>query len=482
MDDKDLIESLKKDLRKAENNIFSSIFDKKGIEKKRVLIHAAEALRDTMTAAGAGLLNGTSNEYCVNVNNYTTYSKMVEASYRMYESFAKYGSELYGALLNSRVAFIGGQGPTATSDNDIVQKWANNWFKLNNLNGARNIRFLTGGELEGQYLMRLIPVKSPPAYVNNGEDFISVYGFRYYGNNYTINKYGGGIVYKISYKNGMNDVNIGTDNAVYVELGEELTPGSHVYGLMRILTQIENSSRVLFDINHSASLNGFPKETYKVPPGPTATKEIKAISDQYKSKVEPTRAYIGTGEFKYATPDSGSINQLLEALKACMRIISINTGIPLHLLSWPELLSNRATADSMLESISNAVSTPMDIWEGAYRELIYKARVMTVEIGQTPKGISVSEFLKAEIKVKMSLSSFQVLKQVVDIWLPLFEKSIIDKDTLRNMIPGIDPAFEAMKEKENKENEENIQTENTGIDGESKGDTGVIAPPETNKG
>lgn len=466
---------------------------RKARKEQTLRIQGAEAMRDIYTTFSVND-GSSSGEYCVNKNNYPTYSKMVQAGYEMYKNSPKYGGEFYGALMTSRVSFIGGEGPTATSDDPKVQEWANNWLEINGLTGTRNIRFMEAGELEGKFLMLLKETKEPPAYLNEGKPFVSVQGLHWYHQNYKVEKdpNNSDIIKKISYKKKGEDgeeKKIDTDRAVFVQLGGlDNDTDETVYGLMRCLTEIESASRIYFDINHTSSLYGFPKPSIKVPPGPSAVNEVNNTKKAFENKkVPPWLMYIGTGEFKYATPGAQGMAPLIEALKTTLRIISFNSDMPMLMIVWPEMMSNRATADSIVDIVNNKTAIPRTIWETSYKEAIYKARIMSADNGWIPDGLTQEEFTSPEIKIKMPLASFEILKQILNVWLPLFEKGIIGKDTLRNMTPGVDPADELKQEEKARKKQEKINeqrreneipgNENPGINPGAKNDDRRNQPP-----
>lgn len=409
----------------------------------------------------------TETLYTPKYNNYPDYPSMVNESYDMHMNSSKFGGELFGALVGSRVSFIGGEGVSVTSDNPKVQAWARKWLKANKLHGERHIRFLETGELEGKNLLVLNPTPTPPRWVNNGEGYISVTSIPWKNMGYTVERdpSNNDIIKSIKYKekgDSGKERTISEKKAVYVQLGgTDYNTNETVNHMHRILTAVKNASRALYDMRRVGNLFGFPKKVFHVDMSmPGAQQIIKGIANHYEGKdVPPNEAYIGGANFSYQSPGRGGMETLLEDLKASMRIISINTGLPIHFLAWPELMSNRATAENLLELINNKTKSDRLIWEAAYEELLIKAREMTIDdLGVARAGIEpgdLESFLSAEIQVKLPLATMSQLKQIVEVWLALLSESVVSMETLRNMVPGIDPALE--KKLVKKEKEENIK-------------------------
>jgi len=62
--------------------------------------------------------------------------------------------------------------------------------------------------------------------------------------------------------------------------------------------------------------------------------------------------------------------------ESLVKTISGTTGIPVHFFGYPELLSNRDTADNLVELIALSTSKERRTWIGAYEEVFQKAMVI----------------------------------------------------------------------------------------------------------
>jgi hypothetical protein len=235
------------------------------------------------------------------------------------------------------------------------------------------------------------------------------------------------------------------DKSVYVRLGSmqtydvNRTPNR----LHAVLTQIENCSRAGFDLRENTHLYGKWTPVWKT----ETIQEAKAINNDIESlNWEPGTGYAGTADFKYAEPGGGASDAIKHDMLTSLKYISLTMGIPIHFLSWPELMSNRATADALYEVV--VISTKRDrlIWEESFKELINKACVLAVD-----EGIADNAILKGDIQVKLPIVSMALLKQLIEVWYPLLTDNIISEFTFRNMLPGINPVEEVKlvdKEKE----------------------------------
>ena len=150
---------------------------------------------------------------------------------------------------------------------------------------------------------------------------------------------------------------------------------------------------------------------------------------------------------------------LLKDMLASLKAIATTTGVPIHWLSWPELMSNRATAENLLEVVNIATKSSRLIWEESLEDLIWKAMRHSVDAGIESANIM------GDFQIKLPLVSLNNLKAIMDVWLPLVG-DVISMATFRNMLPGIDPETEQkLIEAERKKKAENSPFNNGVVDG-----------------
>jgi hypothetical protein len=217
------------------------------------------------------------------------------------------------------------------------------------------------------------------------------------------------------------------------------------------LSDVENASRIKWDLRYNNHLYGKLTPSFK-----TENKQDAAALNNLleTAKWEIGRAYCGTAELKIVGPPLGALESLKGELIIACRIISINTGIPIHWLSWPELMSNRSTADSLLEVINSATAEEREIWTESFTELIIKAGRLGFKMGFSNWPYNID---KEKFEIRLPLISLAMLKQIQETWIPLSEMGYISKDSVRNRVPGINPLLEKkMIEKEKKESITNI--------------------------
>lgn len=382
-------------------------------------------------------------------NQYKTYASAINAIYDMYNGEKDYGGEFIKGVLKTRIAFIAGGGVTVIAEKASTEKWIVDFLKYNKmLEGSNLFKYVLTSEMEGKTLLILKR--------NRNKTNIDVRCFQYYKNPYKVNmddkddQMIKSITYKSENETKQEDI-AKVNELIYIKIGgspdrvEETMP---VIG--NCLTDIENASRIKYDLRYNNHLYGRLTPAFKT----SDMNEAKALLNRINStNWKIGKAYVGTAEFKIVGPPPGATEALTSELITACRIISMNTGIPIHWLAWPDLMSNRSTAENMMEAVNAATILEREIWEEGIEELIKKAMEMAVILG-IPGAVNDPD----GFEIKLPLISEATLNQIQNTWIPLADGGYITQDSVRNKIPGINPNFEKrMLKKQTEERLTNIK-------------------------
>jgi hypothetical protein len=412
---------------------------------------------DVLTSGVTSVNYAPTGDTYIDKNNYPTYTKQVQVINQMYNNETDYASELTKSVIDTRLSFIGGAGISVKGTSKKTVEFVTKFLEFNKLlKGSELLNVIKIGEMEGKCLIKLKPSKF------HGKDVIRTISFDWYNNPYDvemINKEVTKITLAKGGERGVkskgtdNNQNVPIDEAIYVKLGgspdrvNETPPKLAV-----ILTDLVNMSRAKYDTRGNNHLYGRPQWV-----GLTNTAaEAKALNNTINGKdMTRGKSYVGTAREVFYLEPSGKAQGVLEKeILLLARIISMNTGIPIHWLAWPDLMSNRATAENMLEMINAATVQERLIWEEGLTELTRKAMVMGFEKGM--EGAVNDPF---GFELKLDLVSYANLKQIQDTWIPLAEGDYVSKQTAMSLIPGIDPVKEAkLIEKEKEKRMEDMPT------------------------
>jgi hypothetical protein len=405
-----------------------------------------EAERDILNIAvtGFNVTTGVADK-----NNFRTYAEQVSAAYEMYEARGDYGAELFGSVVDMRASFIGGEGISVVTKNKAAEKWTADFLADNKLNGSRLIDIILTGELEGRNLLTLaISGKDTGLERDKGAKYIAVEEVLWYAKRYQVTENGQRFE-KATYKSESKDVTVNPGDSAYIVLGKRLwsdhnsTPGR----LHKVITDFQNFSRAKYDLRNNTHLFGKVMPNFKTKDAGDAAAVNKLLSEKDGWKIGD--AFVGPAEFGLKEPTGAAGKSVESDALLALKLISSASGIPMHWLAWPELMSNRATAENLMEVVNAATARERLVWEEGLRELILKAMIMAAEKTGAGNGI-----IDPDIKVMLPFTSVALQKQTSEIMGADLDRKLISKKTyVAAVYPGsID--YETEKTIIDKEDEE----------------------------
>jgi hypothetical protein len=392
----------------------------------------------------------TTSESVVDRNNYRTYKDQVNKINEIYNNKKFYGGEFLRDVIDTRTSFIAGGGISIIGERKKTNKWIDDFFKSNKFYGSGLLDVVKLSEMEGKCLIVLFPDKK--------KDKIRIRYYSYYRSNYNVevDENDNQKIKKVTYtKDEMSGEEVAKpEHLVYIKTGGSpdtvnLTPPK----IANVLTDIENVSRAKYDLRKNNHLFAKIMPYFKC----ETRQEAQAINKAIASKEwQIGTGYAGTADFSMIGPPPGATEAITKEILLGSRNISRNTGIPIHWMAWPEVLSNRATAENLLEVTNSATIQERSRWIEGLTEMVIKAMEMATEL-----GFKDSVFDPDGFELRLPLISYANLKQLQETWIPLQQGGYISEDTVRNIIPTINPSWEKkLIEKEKKENMERFQEQN----------------------
>ena len=407
-------------------------------KKKSAEIEATEGqIAQTDPLTGTVTTNRTKT---IRKNNFQTYSSQVNQILKNYNATSEYGPTMTKAVIDMRTAFICGGGITVKTKPASAQAWVDSFMKVNKLNGSKFQELVELEEKEGKSLIILkregtgpdapIRIKLQPWTAINYEIDTDIYGDPVVatladGGNGPRSPYQKESFVYIHVGGCLNDINISPPR------------------IASCLTQIENYERGLYDLRENNHLYG--RST------PLINTKDKSDANYMQAKINKENWTIGKyliGPFTagYLIPDQGALATLSGEMGLNAKIISSVTGLPVHWIGWTDLMSNRATAETLDELIKFATKKERTYTIEGMDELIQKAAAKARNGGQ-----AIPEF---ELEIELPNITSADLKALIEVFQPLWLDKIISKQTLQGMVPGINPEKENKQiEKEAKEDE-----------------------------
>ena len=390
-------------------------------------------------------------------NPYPTYESAVAEIDRKYKGTADWGVLQTGSIIDLRAAFIIGDGLIVSAEGDEAEKeleWVEDFLKYNDLDREVVQEFAKEAEIEGKIALKLAleEDKEEDEEVEKDKKWrVSVRFISWLDKKYkvTTNPQDYLDYQKLAWK-ASGDTKTETLEAkefVYKKFGGRImNPNEAAPKIMKCLPQIEGFDKALWDWRNINHIFAGPVLYAKCKDKAEVGLMLTAFDDKnFKLK----KILAGTAEMSFMKLDVGGIDSIDNEIANLAKVISGATGVPVHWLGFVDLMSNRATAEDLINMINGATTKERQTWIGAYEEVIKKAMVMWNNAAE--KGMSKEKQLDPDkIKVNIPIITKMHYDRLEKIFLPSAIAGLISHETYLTMIPGLDVKAE-LERKEKKE-------------------------------
>ena len=360
-------------------------------------------------------------------NSYVTYLSQVIESYRKYNGQSKYGCQQLRATVDIRTSFIAGDGLSITVDDEATQSWVSGFLAKNKLFGTRFFDMVLGTELTGKALVYLDPIPGDipravrlPWSVNNDWQVVPA-------SNYDFDN-----IVSVIKKVNNSTIELPIKNFAYFRTGgDDQNINAPTTRIGIVLSEFENYDRAQKDLR----LNNYVAARITPDLETGSDQETKEAVESFKeSRWKIGKMRIGTGKFSYKTPSTGAADNLKAEMATSIKTIAAVTGIPVHWIGWSDLLNNRATADSLYETITNATTRERAILADGVKDLLIKAQELYINTGGTMIS-TVNRDIQVTIPV-VDRSNFVDLVRALSM---AYNDEAISMEDYRSALPGVDP-------------------------------------------
>ncbi len=399
---------------------------------------------DIMTASPA--LFGTTGDY-------SSYNDAVASIAKIYNCTAYYG-KWAGSILDIRSAFIIGKGlqlELIDKNKKAEKEWSEEWMEYNQLDKSAPLQYAVEGEIEGKFLGILIPEKV--------EKETYLIKFRYipwtskeykvFANEKDYMKYE-----RVTFSNTQKDTPLKEKDFIYIKFGGRINcPNEAVPNLWRCLPEIEDIARALKDTRHINHIFSHPTPYFQT----STPEEFKQMKENFLSKnFKIGKMFFGPAKFSFVAPDGKSIDSLEKEIMSKLKMVSGVTGIPVHFLGLPELMSNRSVADNLMQLIWASTRRPRESWAELYTRALRKSMILSNEKNKTNLD---------PMAVKMKIPEITADEwKYLDQYLKLYLEGALSLESLLSKIPEVEA--EAELEKLNAIEEEEAEKIKQSIDDE----------------
>lgn len=372
-------------------------------------------------------------------NKYKSYSSAILELSKKYTGQADWGVAQTGAIIDLRSAFQIGDGIQISIKPGLEKEiggklekeildFVNEMIELNDIDREMAQDWAKEGEIEGCSLHKLIWDEEV---LNVNARFISrsssPYTIHVVEGDYS--KYS-----KVTGKTAKGvEFTLLPDEFVYKRFGGRVNqPNAPYPKVAKCLTQIENLDKAIRDWRKMDKLFASPTPHIEC----ENTQQAKAMNEELKNKnFKIGKAFAHTGKMSYLEISGAGQESIKEEIITNSKIISGTTSVPVHFLGMPDLMSNRATAESLFEMISAGTQKERKTWIGLYEEMFNKA------IAMRNKNLAKGKFRAYPencIKVDIPLMTEQEWKHIIEVYMPMNVAGKLSDEALWRMTPGVD--------------------------------------------
>jgi len=373
-------------------------------------------------------------------NVYKTYSKIISAISKKYQAKDDWGCQQVGNIVDVRSAFIVGEGldvslvkPEEKSSPEM--DFIHAFLAFNSLDKEAPQEFAKEAEIEGCFLGAL-------QWDEKGKMVSLRFRSRVESNYKVITPKGDYSKYERIKFDDPGIQSLEEPEFVYARFGGRIhLPNEPTPKIGKVLTEIEGLSKALRDWRENNNLFAAPIPYIRCENSDQAKWMAANLGTAVKNW-KLRKLFVLTGEPGYLVP--GENTQLEKEIVTLAKIISGATGVPVHFLGLPDLMSNRATAENLMELVAASTRKERLIWIGTYQQIIAKAMAIwnkeSIKTILDPKKVVVS----------IPYVSEATWQRIQSIYLPLYQEDSLTKKTLLAQVPGLDVEAEmkALEERE----------------------------------
>ena len=381
-------------------------------------------------------------------NQYLTRAAQVSAAKSMYSGAAQWGPLFMQRIINVRkaMAFPGslvwvvdnpqdenGEKIYTDREVDAAEEVIDRMVDANGLNTGKADAYAKSNELEGSLLLQLVwdeAARTTRTIFRGWEDYLYVVSGSEADPSMPV---------MVSWQ-GEND-----EDAVVLELGQFVFMASNTCapddfeGVPTVAPVLSSCEDLHKSSNYWSRFNSLFAKVI-----PQYEAEDKIDSDRAIQLVN-TRgwklgdAWVGKGKWSMVGPQAtGVYLSLRNEIVTHLQIIAGTTGVGPQHLGFPELMSNRSTAEEMAGMTELVAASEVKKWEGFWQTLFDSAilhhNANTQEGAQLPMGV---------IKPNLSTESDSAYNRAAQVWIPAWKDGGISLTTFHEKLPSVDPELEA---------------------------------------
>lgn len=360
------------------------------LQRTKLLTSQVRAFADIQATTDITTNTDTSSLKTYTGNPYPAYADQVTKLANMYDNKADWGCVIAKNVIDVRIAFSVGAGITVKKREEYQGSaeaelaWVKEFMRFNNLDEEMPQEYAKEAEIEGKILFRF-GIDEAARQIR----LIHV-PWRKFAYTITTPEYSLYDYVKASYS-GSSDpaVNFNLDYPLFVYKRFGGTSTSTLAGNTATLSVTHTPPKAAFVIRQMEDLDKAMVDWRKInrlfaAPTPWINGPDKTTAKEISEWIEASNWRIGkllvTGgqdvSFDLIGWKGDGYTTMKFEIQDLAKIISGTTGVPVHFLGHPDLLSNRDTAEDLSKLMELSTIKERLTWIGAYEEVFQKAMVI----------------------------------------------------------------------------------------------------------
>ncbi len=402
----------------------------KWLQNKRLREHDEMVVQiKELQVTSSDMLRRIQSDTEYDVNPYITHVDQTLEIINKYQGVAYYGTTLVKRLVNVAAALQVPNGIELDGDSKLPEyEYLKLFLDVNQLNEGVAIQLAKEAQFEGQVLLELVWDES--------DMLVKIRHTMWRAGAYQVHPIG------LSNLTGPYEATWTEENEVVKRLSGDMmafvafnatrNEDDYIEGwptLGSLLMRLDTISRDLNDWRQTNKLFAHPTPVFECE---TQT-EVDALTAQLTSSgwtVGTAIAFRG----KFLLVASGSYYLTFRnAIEANVKLVSGGSGISIAWLGFADVMSNRATAESLGEPLEIVSAADISTWRSFYEEIfnsVINIRNANLDSNQKLKPGLIKPKLKP-----MSDRQWQKLKE---LFMPAAEKGLITRETFLGQIPNFD--------------------------------------------
>ena len=412
-------------------------------------------------------------------NEYQDRETQIQETVDMYGAGTDIGSDLVKRIINvcAALKIPNGLDIEGGDDNSPERKYIQDFINVNQLNEGVATELSREAEKQGQCLVRLLWDKS--------DNQVKIKYMSWLKYKYWVQPIGVGNLIP-PYKTWWDEVNTDSEDpevsSINIPAGDMQGEEMAFVAFNRIINNdetVEGSSTISNILSRLDDIGNdliYWRKSNKLYAHPTPAVKIEDADEAESLHSKITSAgwtlgqmLVSSGDLKMVVPDN-FYETIKEAILLNLQLISGATGLAVSWLGFPDLMSNRAVADSLGEPLEIVAANDITLWKSFYEQMFDNV----ITIRNNNLGSEGGTKLKTGIiKPRLKPMSDRIWQQLVKLWMPAAEKEIISRASFHDKIPGFDVSEEAvrMKEQTKVDDEREIKKAEAGVVAKAKAES-----------